>query len=126
MGGRIASQIVAAPDATTDHADPSLDIAGLLLLGYPLHPPGRPERRRDAHLLRINTPILVVQGSRDTFGTPDQLLPVLSPLRTARLHVVEGGDHSFNIHRKSAPPRERIYAAVMDEIVRWVAAVVSP
>jgi len=51
---------------------------------------------------------------------------VLSPLPAARLHVVEGGDHSFNIRRKSAPPREQIHAAVLDEIVRWVAAVVRP
>jgi hypothetical protein len=129
MGGRIASQIAAAPEATADHtgpAGPGVDVAGLVLLGYPLHPPGRPERRRDAHLARIGAPMLVVQGSRDTFGTPDELRPVLSPLPAARLHVVEGGDHSFNIRRKSAPPREQIHAAVLDEIVRWVAAVVRP
>lgn len=119
MGGRIASQIVAAPQA------PGLNVAGLVLLGYPLHPPGRSDRMRDAHLPRIGVPMLVVQGSRDTFGTPDELEPVLAALPTARLHVVEGGDHSLIIRRKPAPPREQIYATVMDEIVRWVRTVVG-
>jgi predicted alpha/beta-hydrolase family hydrolase len=119
MGGRIASQIVAAPQT------PGLNVAGLVLLGYPLHPPGRPDRMRDAHLHRIGVPMLLVQGSRDTFGTPDELRPVLAALPTARLHVVEGGDHSLIIRRKSAPPREQIYATVMDEIVRWVRTVVG-
>ena len=78
---------------------------------------------RDAHLPRIGVPMLVVQGSRDSFGTPDELRPVLARLPAARLHVVEGGDHSLNSRRKPAPPREQVYAAVMDEIVRWVQTV---
>ena len=111
MGGRIASQIAAAPPLEeADRSHPAVDIAGVVLLGYPLHPPGRPDRMRDAHLPRVATPMLVVQGSRDTFGTPDELRPVLAPLQTARLYVVENGDHSFTIRRKSAPPREEIYA----------------
>ncbi len=125
MGGRIASQIAAAPEEDAAETGPELDVAGLVLLGYPLHPPGRPDRMRDAHLPRIGVPMLVVQGSRDTFGTPDELRPVLASLPTARLHVVEGGDHSLAIRRKSAPPREEIYATVMDEIVGWVRTVIE-
>ena len=125
MGGRIASQITAAPEENAAETGPELDVAGLVLLGYPLHPPGRPDRMRDAHLPRIGVPMLVVQGSRDTFGTPDELRPVLASLPTARLHVVEGGDHSLAIRRKSAPPREEIYATVMDEIVGWVRTVIE-
>lgn len=125
MGGRIASQIAAAPDAEhTDQNNPAVDVSGLVLLGYPLHPPGRPDRMRDAHLSRIAVPMLVVQGSRDSFGTPDELRAVLDPLPAARLHVVEGGDHSFLIRRKTARTREEIYATVMDEIVRWVKTVI--
>ena len=124
MGGRIASQIAAAPDDDPARTGSQLDVAGLVLLGYPLHPPGRPDRMRDTHLPRIGAPMLVVQGSRDSFGTPDELRPVLARLPAARLHVVEGGDHSFNIRRTSAPPRERVHATVMDEIVRWVQTVV--
>ena len=90
MGGRIATQVAAA--------DPELEIHGLALLGYPLHPPGRPAVRRDAHLPAVNRPMLFVQGSRDAFGTPSELAPVLAPLSPpATLHVVEGGDHSFKV-----------------------------
>ena len=71
MGGRIASQVAAAdPDA----------IAGLVLLGYPLHPPGRPDKPRSEHLPAIRAPMLFVQGSRDAFGTPDDLAPILATL----------------------------------------------
>src|SRR3954465_5921839 len=73
MGGRIASQVAAA--------DPQLRLSGLVLLGYPLHPPGRPTQRRDKHLAAIGRPMLFVQGTRDAFGTPTELAPILSTLR---------------------------------------------
>src|SRR5713226_10019039 len=60
MGGRIASQVAAG------HSE---GIDGLVFLGYPLHPPGRPEKLRDEHLPKIKAPMLFVQGARDTFGT---------------------------------------------------------
>src|SRR6476661_1066396 len=69
MGGRIASQIAATPE-TAAH------ITALIFLGYPLHPPGRPDKLRDAHLPQITAPMLFVQGSRDAFGTPDELRAV--------------------------------------------------
>lgn len=112
MGGRIATHISAG--------DPDLDVNGLVLLGYPLHPPGRPTERRDAHLPAVGRPMLFVQGSRDTFGTPSELEPVLAAL-TPRptLHVVAGGDHSFKVGKKAQ-------AAVFDEversIVEWIRA----
>jgi len=112
MGGRIASQVVAA---TPDR------VAGLVLLGYPLHPPGRPDKLRSKHLPKITVPMLVVQGSRDTFGTPDELRPILAPLRApAQLYVVEGGDHSFKVPKRGAPPQAQVYAAVLDEIEGWL------
>ncbi len=116
MGGRIASQVV-AKDAH------DLGVAGLVFLGYPLHPPGRPEKRRDAHLPDIDAPMLFVQGSRDTFGTEAELRPVVESCRRARLHVVEGGDHSLKIRGKGAPPHEEIYAQVMDVIAHFVTSV---
>lgn len=92
MGGRMASQLAAS--------EPSLPIAGLVLLGYPLHPPGQPDKRRDAHLPSVRRPMLVVQGSRDGFGTLDELRPVFETLDPpATLHVVKGGDHSFKVAR---------------------------
>src|SRR5262249_9767251 len=90
MGGRIATQVAAA--------DPCAPIDGLVLLGYPLHPPGRPDRPRDKHLASIGRPMLIVQGSRDTFGMPAELTPVLDTLSPRPLmYVVSGGDHSFKI-----------------------------
>lgn len=89
MGGRIASQVAAR------HVD---GIAGLIYLGYPLHPPGKPEQRRDRHLPDITEPMLFVQGTRDPFGTADEireLLPRLNP--RASLFEVRDGDHSFGV-----------------------------
>jgi predicted alpha/beta-hydrolase family hydrolase len=108
MGGRIASQIASQPD---------IDVAGVVLLGYPLHPPGQPLKLRAAHLARVRAPMLFVQGSRDAFGTPDELAPILAglPART-RLYVVDGGDHSFAVGRvidrsPGGPARARAKAA---------------
>jgi len=93
MGGRIATQVAAA--------DLQLPLAGLVLPGYPLHPPGRPTQRRDKHLPSIGRPMLFVQGARDTFGTPAELEPVLALIRPEpTLHVVARGDHSFKLGRR--------------------------
>ena len=116
MGGRIASQVVAAD--TQAGVSPGVD--GLVLLGYPLHPPGRPERLRAAHLSAIAAPMLFVQGSRDTFGTPDELRPVLAGCRSAELFVVDGGDHSFKVRGKGAPAEVEIHAGVQDAIGGWI------
>jgi len=92
MGGRIASQVAAA----------GVDgVAGLVFFGYPLHPPGRPEQRRDAHLPAIQLPMLFVQGTRDQFGEAVEiraLLPRLTPL--AELAEIADGDHSFKTRQK--------------------------
>jgi len=125
MGGRIATHIAATPGAEDEAGLPAADVAGVVALGYPLHPPGRLDKMRDAHLPRINVPVLVVQGARDTFGTEAELRPVLARMPQARLHVIEGGDHSLNIRRKSPPPQDVIHAGVMDEIVRWTGVVVG-
>ena len=112
MGGRIASQVAAAGVG---------DAAGLVFLGYPLHPPGKPEKLRSKHLAMIKSPMLFVQGSRDTFGTADELRSIvkeLSPLAT--LHVVEGGDHSLKVPRSAGVAQEQVYKAVQDEIARWL------
>ena len=105
MGGRIASQVAAV--------DPE-GIAGLVLLGYPLHPPGRPDQLRTRHLPAISVPMLIVQGERDAFGTPDELRPVLRKLRAKpQLYVVEGGDHSFKVPKSAGRPQPQIHARVL-------------
>jgi predicted alpha/beta-hydrolase family hydrolase len=114
MGGRIASQIA---------ADGRTDIAGLVFLGYPLHPPGRPDKPRSKHLPAIRAPMLFVQGSRDAFGTPDELAPVLATLEApAELCVVEGGDHSFKVTRKAPLPQDEVYDSIFDAVGRWLRA----
>lgn len=89
MGGRIASMMV---------ADGELDAAGIVFVGYPLHPPGRPDRLRDEHLSGINLPILFLQGTADPFARWDVLEAVVKRVGPkATLHKVEGGDHSFRV-----------------------------
>jgi uncharacterized protein len=88
MGGRIASQVASQG---IDH------LSGLVFFGYPLHPPGRPEQRRDAHLAAIREPMLFIQGSRDTFGNEPEMTALMPSLQHATLHVVRGGDHSFKV-----------------------------
>jgi predicted alpha/beta-hydrolase family hydrolase len=114
MGGRAATHV--ASD------DPAAAISGIVLLGYPLHPPGRPEQLRDAHLPGVRRPMLFVQGSRDSFGTPSELKPVLaslSPLPT--LHTVQGGDHSFKVAGRDAKTRQTsIDSEIYDTVVEWM------
>lgn len=114
MGGRIATHVA---------TDPALRLSGVVLLGYPLHPPGKPQQRRDAHLGDVAAPMLFVQGSRDAFGTPTELAPVLSSLAgRATLHIVEGGDHSFKVARAGRQGQETIHAGLQQVIVDWIAA----
>ncbi|MCA1602584.1 MAG: alpha/beta fold hydrolase [Acidobacteria bacterium] len=113
MGGRIASQVAAAERS---------DIEGLVFLGYPLHPPGKPEQLRDKHLQNVGAPMLFVQGSRDAFGTPEELRAVIKKLHLpATLFVIEGGDHSFKVLKSSPLTQEQVYEEAMDAIVRWLA-----
>ena len=117
MGGRIATQIAADADS---------DVAGLVVLGYPLHPPGKPNRLRMQHLFKIRAPILIVQGSRDAFGTPDELEPILEKtgLR-ATLYVVEEGDHSFKVPKRSGLMQDQVFERIQTEIVKWLNTVVA-
>jgi uncharacterized protein len=110
MGGRIASQIAAAGVEGAE---------GLVFLGYPLHPPDRPEKRRDAHLPAIRQRMLFVQGERDPFGGEDELRPLAQQLR-AELYVVKGGDHSLTVPRRGFPAQAEIDAAVQQKIADWI------
>jgi predicted alpha/beta-hydrolase family hydrolase len=97
LGGRIASMCVADGMAA----------AGLVFLGYPLHPPGKPERIRDGRLDRITVPMLFLHGTGDPFAQPALLAGVVDRLgERATLVDVEGGDHSFNVRGRRADARE--------------------
>jgi predicted alpha/beta-hydrolase family hydrolase len=87
FGGRMASMAVAE----------GMPAAGLVYLGYPLHPPGKPEKIRDEHLYGLTLPMLFLQGTRDPFATPELLASVVERIGpTATLRWSTGGDHSFN------------------------------
>ncbi len=97
LGGRIASMCVADGMAA----------AGLVFLGYPLHPPGKPERLRAEHLARIAVPMLFLQGTRDPFAQPELLDTVLERLGDRAVHVpIGGGDHSFNVRGEKVDARD--------------------
>jgi predicted alpha/beta-hydrolase family hydrolase len=118
MGGRIGSQVVAINHESLQNRPDK--IAGLVFLGYPLHPPGRPEQLRDEHLKDIDVPMLFLQGSKDAFGTGDEIQSVINRLSLpATVYLIEGGDHSFKVPKSSANPQPQVYEAMMDQIVRW-------
>ena len=115
MGGRIASHLAAADDAT------AAAISGLVLLGYPLHPPGKPEQLRVAHLENIRMPVLVIQGERDSFGSPEELRPHLAKIPMAvTLHAVENGDHSLAVPKRASVPTEKVHADLQAMITGWI------
>ena len=116
MGGRIASHLAAAGDDTAEA------IAGVVLLGYPLHPPGKPDQLRVAHLPDIRVAVLVVQGERDPFGSPDELRPYFAPLgHGATIHAVESGDHSLARPKSASPSTSETYGRFQDTIAAWMA-----
>ena len=114
MGGRIASYLAAR------EAQSRLGLAGLIVLGYPLHPPGKPDQLRTEHLHRITIPTLVVQGSRDPFGTPGELEPWFNR-PAATVAVVENGDHSFAVPKGSKQSQADVLAGIQERIARWIA-----
>lgn len=117
MGGRIASQVAAGDNG---------DLAGLVFLGYPLHPPGRLDRLRAAHLQDVKAPMLFVQGSRDAFGTPAELQPIISQIEPpADLFVVDGGDHSFKVPKSIGVKQQDVYRAIQDRIETWLRLIVA-
>jgi predicted alpha/beta-hydrolase family hydrolase len=115
MGGRIASHVASQREIG--------DIAGLVFLGYPLHPPGKPEQRRDAHLPAIAEPMLFVQGGKDTFGTADEIAGLLPSLQHATLHEIAGGDHSFKVPGGKTK-QEPAFQEVMNAVAAWAEAII--
>lgn len=116
-GGRVAS--LAAVDG-------ELDVVGLILLGYPLHPPGKPEQLRVDHWHRVPVPALFLQGTRDTFGSAADVDEHLTKLpRRATLVAVEGGDHSLDVAGVHAPdgvrrPAAEVLDRLADPIGSWL------
>jgi len=111
MGGRIATQIVAA----------GVPADGLALLAYPLHPPGRTDRLRDAHLPDVECPMLFVQGTRDSFGRLDLVEKLMKKLgERATLLLVEDGDHSFKVRKSSGRTAGEVECQIHEGLLGWL------
>lgn len=108
MGGRIASMV--ADDA---------GVRGLVCLGYPFHPPGRPEKLRTEHLATLRTPTLICQGERDPFGTKDEV-PGFTLSKKIRLHWSPDGDHGLKPRKKSGHTEAENIAAAVDAIAAFM------
>lgn len=112
MGGRMASHLAAQGEA----------LAGLLLLGYPLHPPGKTERLRVAHLPKIHVPMLFFAGTRDPLCRLDLLQRTLAELRApVVLHVIDGGDHSFAVPKAMRRPAHDVWEEIIRVSAEWLA-----
>jgi uncharacterized protein len=110
MGGRAASMLAAD----------GFDCAGLLLLAYPLHPPGKPDQLRDAHLPSIKVPVLCYNGTRDPFCTPALMEEVLKRVNTKwEMHWVDGADHSFHVPKSSGKTDSQVLTQMADQISDW-------
>jgi predicted alpha/beta-hydrolase family hydrolase len=112
MGGRAGSMLAAK----------GFEADGLLLLAYPLHPAGRPEQLRDAHLPAIQMPVLCINGTRDTLCTRELMERVLQRVGANwEMHWVEGADHSFHVLKSSGRTDAQVVAEIGDVSERWVA-----
>ena len=111
MGGRAASMLAAD----------GFECDGLLLLAYPLHPPGKPDQLRDAHLPAIEVPVICFNGTRDPFCTPDLMKEVLKKVKTDwTMHWVEGADHSFHVPKSSGRTDAEVLAEIGNATEVWV------
>jgi predicted alpha/beta-hydrolase family hydrolase len=111
MGGRAASVM----------ASEGFEADGLLLLAYPLHPPGQPEKLRDAHLPSITMPVLAFSGTRDPFVTPDIMSRVLTTVTAPwQMAWVDGADHSFHVTKASGTSDSAVMTRIAEQSREWV------
>src|SRR6266571_479240 len=117
FGGRMTSSAQAK--------EPLPGVRGLVFLGFPLHAPGRPGNERAEHLTQVQSPMLFLQGTRDDFADLKLLRPVIKRLgKRATLHLVEGGDHSFKVLKRSGRSEADVMTELVGAIVEWAAGIV--
>jgi uncharacterized protein len=108
MGGRIASMVA-------DEAG----VKGLVCLGYPFHPHGRPDKLRTDHLQKLKTPSLFLQGDRDSFGNKDEV-GGYTVSHNISLHWLQDGDHSFKPRKKSGRTEQQNWNEALDTIIYFI------
>jgi predicted alpha/beta-hydrolase family hydrolase len=117
MGGRTASMLAAGGFACD----------GLILLGYPLHPSGQPEKLRDEHLPRIQAPVLCLNGTRDELCQRELMEEVVRRLPESwTMHWLEGADHGFHVQKRSGRTDEDVVKEIGEVSRAWVERVISP
>ncbi len=115
FGGRMTSQAQAIA--------PLLHVRGLIFLGFPLHPAGKPSSRRAEHLQRIRIPMLFLQGTRDALAELALLQPMIDGLGAlASLRLAAGADHSYHVLRSAGTTDDKVRAALADDLVAWIGA----
>jgi uncharacterized protein len=113
FGGRMTSQAQAAA--------PLPGVRGLIFLGFPLHPAGRPSQDRAKHLFDVRIPMLFLQGSRDALAALEELRPVCQGLRArATLQVFADADHSFHVPARSGRNDAQVRAELLDALAAWI------
>ena len=110
MGGRIASQIAAQVTG----------VDALALFAYPLRPPYDPSKLRDGHFASLAVPTFFCSGTRDSFGTPEELREAVDKVPNARLHLLEGADHSFGVAKASGQTRQQVWDEAVDQLLDWI------
>ena len=115
LGARMTSSAAASAPLT--------GVRGLVFLGFPLHAPGQPGTSRADHLERVDVPMLFLQGTRDAFARLDLITDVTEELEArATLHVVEGGDHSFGVLKRSGRTPAEVVGELADTTMQWARA----
>lgn len=112
MGGRAASMLAAD----------GFECDGVLLLAYPLHPAGQPQKLRDAHLPQIRVPVLCLNGTRDALCDRELMEPVVAALDRWEMHWLEGADHSFHVLKSSGRTDDEVMREVGATAQRWLAS----
>lgn len=118
FGGRMTSQAQAET--------PLPSVCGLIFLGFPLHPPGKPSDARAEHLDQVRVPMLFLQGSRDEFASLELLKPVVEGLKSrATLKLFAEADHSFHAPKRSGLSDEERMAEILDTMASWIDRVIQ-
>jgi len=115
MGGRMTS-LAAAKETLPG-------VRGLVFLGFPLHAPAKPGRERGEHLAHVGRPMLFVQGTRDKLADLSLLRPLVDPIPGAEIHVIDDGDHSFHVPKRSGRTDEEVLDEIADRVAGWARTV---
>ena len=116
-GGRMSSWAMAENN--------ELAVSGLIYWGFPLHAPGRPSSDRADHLSAINIPMLFLQGTRDSLADLTLLEPVVKNTRAGELYIVEEGDHSFKVPKRTGKTNDEILVDLTDKVEDWTKSIVA-